>query len=68
MPDQHDVEDRHDSLVVEGDDRDHVLPPTDLDPYTPEPAPPDRRARGILVVALLVLVVLVVIAIYGATR
>ena len=68
MPDQRDADGRHDSLVVEGDDVEHVLPPTELDPYTPEPAPPDGRARTVLAVALVVLVVLVVIAIYGATR
>ena len=68
MAEQHDVDDRHDSLVVEGDDADHVLPPSELDPYTPEPAPPDGRARGVLAIALVILVVLVVIAIYGATR
>jgi hypothetical protein len=28
---QHDIDDRHDSIVVEGDDKDHVLPPTELD-------------------------------------
>jgi len=62
------TDDRHDSLVVEGDDADHVLPPQQLDPYTPEPAAP-RRARGAMGFALLVvLVLLVVVVIYAATR
>ena len=59
------MDDRHDSLVVEGDDAEHVLPPTELDPFTPEPAPPNRKARIALAVALAILVVLVAIAIYG---
>jgi hypothetical protein len=59
------MDDRHDSLVVEGDDADHVLPPADLDPFTPEPAPPNRKAQIGLAVALAILVVLVAIAIYG---
>jgi hypothetical protein len=62
------VDDRHDSIVVEGDDAEHVLPPAELDPYTPEPAPPNRKARAVLTVALAILVVLVAIAIYGLAR
>jgi hypothetical protein len=69
MADQREVDDRHDSLVVEGEDEDHVLPPSELDPFTPEPAPPGAKARAALAFALLViLVVLVVVAIYAATR
>jgi hypothetical protein len=34
---QPEVDERHDSIVLEGDDADHVFPPTELDPYTPEP-------------------------------
>jgi hypothetical protein len=59
------MDDRHDSLVVEGDDSEHVLPPTELDPFTPEPKPPNRKARIGLAIALAILVVLVAIAIYG---
>jgi hypothetical protein len=59
------MDDRHDSLVVEGEDAGHVLPPTELDPFTPEPTPPDTKARITLVIALAILVVLVAIAIYG---
>ena len=62
------MDDRHDSLVVEGEDAEHVLPPTELDPYTPEPTAPNRKARGALAVALVVLLVLVAIAIYGLAR
>jgi hypothetical protein len=36
---QPEVDERHDSIVVSGEDEDHVLPPTELDPYTPEPGP-----------------------------
>jgi hypothetical protein len=62
------MDDRHDSLVVEGDDEEHVLPPTELDPFTPEPAPPNRKARTALALALVVLLVLLAIAIYGLAR
>src|SRR5215208_931963 len=47
---QPEVDARDDSLVVEGDDRDHVLPPTELDPYTPDFTPP-QRARNAMWVA-----------------
>jgi hypothetical protein len=62
------MDDRHDSLVVEGDDEEHVLPPTELDPVTPEPAPPNRKARTALALALVVLLVLLAIAFYGLAR
>jgi hypothetical protein len=62
------VDDRHDSIVVEGDDADHVLPPQDLDPYTPEPSPP-ARARGAMIAALLVVLILIaVLVIYAVAR
>jgi hypothetical protein len=68
MTEQPEVDDRHDSLVVQGDDADHVLPPQELDPFTPEPAPP-RGTRVPLAVALLVIVaILVVVVVYAATR
>jgi hypothetical protein len=68
MADQPEVDDRHDSIVVEGDDADHVLPPQELDPFTPEPAPP-AKARGAMIVALLVVVILLaIVVIYAAAR
>ncbi len=67
MTEQPEVDDRHDSLVVEGDDADHVLPPQELDPFTPEPAP--AKGRGAMRAALVVVVVLiVVVVIYALTR
>ena len=66
MTDQPEVDDRHDSLVVEGEDEDHVLPPTELDPYTPEPRAP-RNARRAMALALVVIVcMLLVVGIYAA--
>lgn len=64
---QPEVDERHDSIVVAGDDADHVLPPTELDPYTPEPS-----ARGgqrlALWIGLVVLVALIVLAVVLAVR
>jgi hypothetical protein len=66
MTDQPEVDDRHDSLVIEGEDADHVLPPSELDPYTPEPSAP-RSARGALWIALVVIVcILLAVGIYAA--
>jgi len=66
MSEQREVDDRHDSLVVEGEDEDHVLPPTELDPYTPEPGAP-RNARRAMALALVVIVcMLLVVGIYAA--
>jgi hypothetical protein len=64
---QPEVDARHDSIVVEGDDADHVLPPGELDPYTPEPAA-GTRAASALWIAILVLLVVVAIVVYAATR
>ena len=64
---QPEVDERDDSLIVEGDDRDHVLPPTELDPYTPDFAPP-ARARNALWVAIAILLVVVAIVVYAAVR
>ena len=61
MTEQPEVDDRHDSLVVEGDDADHVLPPQELDPFTPEPAPP-RGTRASMMVALVVVVAILVVS------
>ena len=65
---QPEVDARDDSLVVEGDDRDHVLPPTELDPFTPDPAPPTQKARAALWAAIAVLLVVVAIVVYAAIR
>lgn len=64
---QPEVDGRHDSIVVEGDDVDHVLPPSELDPYTPEPATSARTASA-LWIAILVLLVVAAAVIYAATR
>jgi hypothetical protein len=64
---QPEVKERDDSIVVEGDDRDHVLPPTELDPYTPDLAP-SARARAALWGAIAILLVVVAIVIYAAVR
>lgn len=64
---QPEVDERRDSIVVAGDDADHVLPPSELDPYTPEPhATASRKAA--LWVGLVVLVALVVLAVVLAVR
>lgn len=65
--DQPDIDDRRDSLIVEGDDTDHVLPPQELDPYTPEPEPTGKE-RTALWIALAVIVVVLVIVIVAAVR
>lgn len=67
MTDQPEVDDRHDSLVVEGDDADHVLPPQELDPFTPEPGAP-ARARSLMMVALAIVVIVILIVLYVAVR
>lgn len=66
---QPEVDERRDSIVVEGDDAAHVLPPTELDPYTPEPGPRAGETRqfaamwiGVIVVVLAVAAVLLVTA------
>jgi hypothetical protein len=65
---QPEVDERGDSLVVEGDDTEHVLPPTELDPYTPDPAPPNGKARGAIWVALAVVAAVVVVIAVLALR
>jgi len=64
---QPEVDERDDSLLVEGDDRDHVLPPTELDPYTPDVTPP-QRARQAMWAAIAILLIVVAIVIYAALR
>jgi hypothetical protein len=67
VPEQPEVDDRHDSILVEGDDVDHVLPPQELDPFTPEPAPP-QRARRAMWVAVAIVVVLAAVVLYTVFR
>jgi hypothetical protein len=62
---QPEVDERRDSILVEGDDRDHVLPPSELDPYTPEPQPATKARVGIWL-ALLTLAIVVGIIVYAA--
>jgi len=64
---QPEVDERRDSLVVEGDDVDHVLPPTELDPYTPEFAPP-ARARALMWAAVAIVLVVAVVIVVAAVR
>jgi hypothetical protein len=58
---------RHDTIVVEGDDADHVQPPQELDPFTPEPSPPPH-GRAALWIALAVLAVMVVVVLVAVIR
>jgi hypothetical protein len=64
---QPEVDERRDSIVVAGDDAEHVLPPTELDQYTPEPRA-GAGPRAALWIGLVVLVGLVVLAIVLAVR
>lgn len=68
MTDQPEVDDRHDSLVVEGEDEDHVLPPTELDPYTPEPYAPRAARRAMMAALLVIVLLLIVVGVYAAVR
>jgi hypothetical protein len=65
---QLEVDERDDSILVDGDDRDHVLPPTELDPFTPEPSPPSGNARTALWIALVIAVAVIVFVIVVALR
>lgn len=67
MAEQPEVDDRHDSILVEGDDADHVLPPSELDPYTPEPRAP-AGARNVLWVALAIIVIVLLVVVYAIVR
>lgn len=68
MTEQPETDERHDSIVVEGDDPDHVLPPQELDPFTPEPAAPAKARRAMALALLVVVVLLGVVVIYAVTR
>jgi hypothetical protein len=65
---QPEVDERDDSIVVEGDDREHVLPPTELDPYTPDPAAPTEKARTALWLAIAVVLVVIAVLVIAALR
>ena len=64
------VDDRRDSILVEGDDSDHVLPPPELDPYTPEPGARagERKAFKALWVAIAIVLLVVALVVYAAVR
>jgi len=68
MTDQPEVDDRHDSLVVEGEDAEHVLPPTELDPYTPEPYAPPKARRAMMAALLVIVLLLIVVGVYAAVH
>jgi hypothetical protein len=57
---QPEVKERHDSVVVDGDDRDHVLPPNELEPYTPEASRGGPRIALWIGLAVLVAVAIVI--------
>jgi len=65
---QPEVDARDDSLVVEGDDRDHVLPPTELDPFTPDPGAPNAKARTAMWLALAVVAIVVLAIVVAVLR
>ena len=65
---QPDPDERQDSIVLEGDDPDHVFPPQELDPFTPEPDPPARAKNAMRLALLVVVVLLAVVVVYAATR
>ena len=68
MSDQPEVDARRDSLVVEGEDAEHVLPPTELDPYTPEPSAPRSARRAMMAAFLVIVILLVVVGVYAAVH
>src|SRR3954469_1468959 len=64
---QPEVDERDDSLVVSGDDVDHVLPPTELDPFTPDTTQTAKQ-RTALWIALAVIAVAIVVIVVLALR
>jgi hypothetical protein len=60
---QPEVDERNDSIVVEGDDRDHVLPPTELDPFTPDTTQTAKQRTALWVALIVVALAIVVIAV-----
>lgn len=57
-------DDRHDTIIVEGDDSEHLLPPSDIDPYTPEPEPRGKARRAMIVALVVVVIMLAIVVIY----
>jgi hypothetical protein len=60
---QPEVDERDDSLLVEGDDADHVLPPTELDPFTPDTTQTGKQRLALWIALVVVAVAIVVIAV-----
>ena len=60
---QPEVDERHDSIVLSGEDEDHVFPPTELDPYTPELGPRPGQTKQFAAMVLAVSGVFVLFAI-----
>jgi hypothetical protein len=64
---QPEANNRDDTIVVRGDDRDHVLPPTELDPYTPDTSTTGKQRTAIwleiavVVVAVAAMIVAIVL-------
>jgi hypothetical protein len=65
---QPEVDERRDSIVAEGDDADHVLPPLELDPYTPEPATPPHGRPAMLIALLIIVVILAIVIVYAIVK
>jgi hypothetical protein len=61
---------QHDPQVLEGEDELPRQPASPRDPYTPEPGPGrgERRAFGVMRIALIVIAIGVAILIYAALR
>ena len=60
---QPEVDERDDSLVVSGDDVDHVLPPTELDPFTPDTTQTAKQRTALWIALAVIAVAIVVIAV-----
>jgi hypothetical protein len=60
---QPEVDARDDSLVVDGDDVDHVLPPTELDPFTPDTTQTAKQRTALWIALAVIAVAIVVIAV-----
>jgi hypothetical protein len=61
---------QHDPQVLEGEDELPRQPAPPRDPYTPEPGPGpgERRAFGVMRLALIVVGILIAIVLYAALR
>lgn len=65
---QPEVDERRDSIVLEGEDADHVFPPTELDPYTPEPETPPHGRPALLIALLTIVVILAIVIVVAIVR